>query len=62
MRVLEAGAAAGLAICLDADDLPSEVEVALVEPVEPGETVLVHAGVALARLGPEAAVAAEGRP
>jgi hydrogenase maturation factor len=60
MRVLEVETGAGLAICADPDELPSEVEVGLVEPVEPGDTVLVHAGVALVRLEPEAATTATG--
>jgi hydrogenase expression/formation protein HypC len=37
----------GLADCLDEDGTPSEVDVTLVGATE-GDTVLVHAGVALA--------------
>jgi hydrogenase maturation factor len=62
MRVLEPAAGAGLAVCLDGDQVPAEVDVALVEPVEAGDTVLVHAGVALTRLEPGvAATIVEGR-
>jgi hydrogenase maturation factor len=59
MRVLETGAAAGLAVCVASDELPSEVETSLVEPLEPGDTVLVHAGVALVRLEAKSAGASE---
>jgi len=40
----------GLALCLAADGTKSTVEIALVEPVGPGDRVLVHAGVALTEL------------
>jgi hydrogenase maturation factor len=40
----------GLALCVDASGARSTVEVALVSPVEPGDTLLVHAGVALVAL------------
>ena len=40
----------GLATCAGADGARSRIEVALVEPVSPGDTVLVHAGTALLRL------------
>ena len=39
----------GLALCSNADGSRSTVEIALVD-VEPGDRVLVHAGVALAEL------------
>ena len=39
----------GLALCSNADGSKSTVEIALVD-VEPGDRVLVHAGVALAEL------------
>lgn len=40
----------GLAACFDDDGTQHLVDTALVEPVDPGDKVLVHAGVALARL------------
>ena len=40
----------GLALCLGPDGAKSTVEIALVEPVVPGDRVLVHAGVALTEL------------
>ena len=40
----------GLALCAAEDGSKSTVEIALVS-VEPGDRVLVHAGVALAELG-----------
>lgn len=42
-----------LALCADADGEHHTVEIALVEPVSPGERILVHAGTAIANLGPE---------
>jgi hydrogenase maturation factor len=53
MRVLAVDAARGLALCEDAGGERSSVEVALVEPVAPGDALLVHAGTALLRLGTE---------
>jgi len=52
MRVLRVDAVRGLALCAAGDDAGarSTVEIALVEPVAPGEQLLVHAGVALVRL------------
>jgi hydrogenase maturation factor len=40
----------GLALCAAEDGSKSTVEIALVEPVEPGDRLLVHAGVALVGL------------
>jgi hydrogenase assembly chaperone HypC/HupF len=40
----------GLALCAGADGSKSTVEIALVAPVEPGDRLLVHAGVALVEL------------
>jgi hydrogenase maturation factor len=54
MRVLAVDEARGLALCAAADGARSAVEVALVAPVGPGDTLLVHAGTALARLEPAA--------
>jgi hydrogenase assembly chaperone HypC/HupF len=58
MRVLAIDAKRGLALCTDADGAHSPVEIALVEPVAPGDRLLVHAGVALVRLEAEEAGAA----
>jgi hydrogenase maturation factor len=41
----------GLAMCADAEGGQAEVMTELVGSVEPGDAVLVHAGVAIARLG-----------
>jgi hydrogenase maturation factor len=49
MTVLRIDDQRELALCEDSDGEKSSVEVALVE-VEPGDEVLVHAGVALVRL------------
>jgi hydrogenase maturation factor len=51
MRVLRVDCARGLALCADPEDERCSVEIALVEPVAPGEMLLVHAGTALARAG-----------
>ncbi len=37
----------GLAVCVDEAGACSEVDVALVAPLTPGATVIVHAGVAI---------------
>jgi hydrogenase assembly chaperone HypC/HupF len=50
MRVLRIDAERGLALCVDDDGDKSTVEIALVEPVALGDSVLVHAGVALVTL------------
>lgn len=49
MRVLEVGAD-GLGRCAGEGEGEGEVELTLVEPVAVGDRVLVHAGVAIARL------------
>ena len=49
MRVERIDDARGLALCASDDGAKSTVEIALVD-VEPGDRVLVHAGVALAEL------------
>jgi hydrogenase maturation factor len=51
MRVEQVDADRGLALCADDEGARSTVEIALVEPVAPGDRVLVHAGVALTGLG-----------
>jgi hydrogenase assembly chaperone HypC/HupF len=50
MRVVAVDADRGLALCTADDGERSSVETALVEPVEAGDRLLVHAGTALARL------------
>jgi hydrogenase maturation factor len=48
MKVLEVDESRGLALCADEQDRRETVEVALVDPVTPGDEVLVHAGTAIA--------------
>jgi hydrogenase assembly chaperone HypC/HupF len=69
MTVLRIDENRGLALCENADGAKESVETTLVEPVEPGDALLVHAGVALARLsnstavgGRRSAVATEAKP
>jgi hydrogenase maturation factor len=50
MRVLRIDAVRGLALCVDDDGEHHTVETALVDAA-PGDELLVHAGVALVRLG-----------
>ncbi len=50
MQVERVDKARGLALCIAADGSASTVEIALVEPVDRGDRVLVHAGVALTEL------------
>lgn len=50
VTVLRVDAARGLALCADDDGRRSSVETALVEPVAPGDRLLVHAGTAIAAL------------
>jgi len=52
MQVERVDEARGLALCSAADGSRSTVEIALVEPVGPGDRLLVHAGVALVGLEP----------
>jgi hydrogenase maturation factor len=54
MTVVRVDRGRGLALCADDDGVKASVETALVEPVAPGDTLLVHAGTALARLEPAA--------
>lgn len=53
MRVLRIEDAVGLARCAGEDGVATTVETTLVDPVAPGERLLVHAGVALVRLQEE---------
>ena len=50
MTVLKIDAERELALCANEAGEKSSVEIALVDPVEPGDSLLVHAGVALVRL------------
>ena len=50
MTVIRVDDARVLALCEDEAGDRSSVEIALVEPVVPGDVVLVHAGTALTRL------------
>ena len=54
MRVLKLDSTRELALCEDDDGDRATVEIALVEPVGTGDSLLVHAGVALVRLEPAA--------
>ena len=49
LRVLRLGET-GLALCEDDQGRRETVEIALVDPVEPGDRVLVHAATAIANL------------
>jgi hydrogenase maturation factor len=49
MEVVAVDAERGLALCADEGAERSTVETALVEPVVPGDRLLVHAGTAIAR-------------
>ncbi len=55
MRILIIDADCGLALCEDGAGTRSSVEIALVGDVAPGDTLLVHAGTAIARLQREEA-------
>jgi hydrogenase maturation factor len=50
MTVLRVDAGRGLALCAAEDEQRATVETALVEPVAPGDRLLVHAGTAIARV------------
>jgi hydrogenase maturation factor len=49
MTVVRVDHQCGLALCADADGGRVSVETALVEPVAPGDRLLVHAGTALVK-------------
>ena len=53
MSVLRVDSVRGLALCSKEDGGRASVETALVDPVAPGDRVLVHAGTAIARLAAE---------
>jgi hydrogenase maturation factor len=50
MTVLRIDAERGLALCAGQADHRVTVETALVDPVAPGDRLLVHAGTAIARV------------
>jgi hydrogenase assembly chaperone HypC/HupF len=50
MRVVAVDARRGLALCRAPGGARESVEIALVEPVAPGDALLVHAGTALTKL------------
>jgi hydrogenase assembly chaperone HypC/HupF len=50
MRVVRTDEARALALCEDEAGARSSVEIALVDGVAPGDTLLVHAGTALTRI------------
>jgi hydrogenase maturation factor len=54
MRVLKVDAVRALAVAVDEAGSTSEVDLGLVGAVQPADSVLVHAGVALTRLEAEA--------
>jgi hydrogenase maturation factor len=51
MRVVHIHNSSGLAVCDDGTGSLRTIEIGLVEPVATGDSVLVHADVALANLG-----------
>jgi hydrogenase assembly chaperone HypC/HupF len=55
LRVVKVDDARALALCEAESGERESVEIALVDPVAPGETLLVHAGTAIAKLPGEAA-------
>ena len=50
MTVVRVDEARGLALCSGETGIRATVETALVEPIRPGDVLLVHAGTAIARL------------
>jgi hydrogenase maturation factor len=52
LRVQRVDAERGLALCITGAGERETVETELVGPVRPGDSLLVHAGTALQRLGP----------
>jgi hydrogenase maturation factor len=56
MRVRRVDRASGLAECVGDDGVAGEVDLTLVDGAGEGDTVLVHAGVALAHGRPDGAV------
>jgi hypothetical protein len=58
MTVVAVDPTRGLALCADPDGRRQSVEIALVEPVVPGDRLLVHAGTAIAPAGDAPALGA----
>jgi len=56
MTVVDVDGQRDLALCADAAGRRSSVEIGLVDPVMPGEVLLVHAGTALGRAAENAGV------
>ncbi len=50
MTVLRVDRERGLALCAASDEERATIETALVDPVAPGDALLVHAGTAIARV------------
>lgn len=50
MTVIAVDDARGLALCESESGWKESVEIALLDPVAPGDSLLVHAGVGLVRL------------
>jgi hydrogenase maturation factor len=61
MRIMRIDRGRELALCEDGCGRRLTVELALIEGASPGESVLVHAGVAIARAAPAARAALPGR-
>ncbi len=53
MTVVRVDGVRGLALCHGEGGAAATVEIALVEPVAPGDRLLIHAGTAIARLAQE---------
>jgi hydrogenase assembly chaperone HypC/HupF len=53
MTVVKVDSDRGLALCADERGERQTIEIALVEPVSPGDRILVHAGTAIAALTAE---------
>jgi hydrogenase maturation factor len=60
MTVITLDSARGLALCIGDEGSRSTVEIALVEPVDTGDRLLVHAGTAIARVTEEEGGGDEG--
>lgn len=55
LRVVAVDEDRSLALCEDADGARTTIEIALIDPVGPGDGLLAHAGTAIARLPHEEA-------
>jgi hydrogenase maturation factor len=56
MTVVRVDPQRALALCQGDQGVRSTVEISLVDPVTPGDRLLVHAGTAIAQLAPEPAL------